>query len=168
MSKKKELKILNKIKSFLKEKTTHDKASSSDVEKAMNQLGDIVYDLISTKYKPSDFSVPIEFMLINRKTHQKLHYRPLPYINDKSSSEEISEYFRMLFMNNSILSNDLRVAEYEMSKIFKKKDNEVESLKKENEFLKSVNKGIHDADNKKVLSATQVIKTLKNKRKKNV
>lgn len=164
MSSKKDKTLCNQVKSFLKKKVNNNQSLPKSVELDMSQLGTIISKIIQSKYQTS-MDTPIDFMLINRKTHQSMHYRPLPYTHDTNDPKVFEEYFKMAFMNAGISKEELRLVEYEMNKKFLNKDNEILKLKEENEFLKKVNKGINDADNGKLKSTKQVKKALKKNKK---
>ncbi len=68
--------------------------------KDMELLGDIIYELIDLKCdRDADGDWPIEFRLVNRRTHERLHYHAVPYREQKDRVIPFAEFMQILSGN---------------------------------------------------------------------
>ena len=80
-------------------------------------LREIIRELITLKCdKDADGDYPIQFKLVNRRTHEHMHYSPLPYREQRNDDREVVEVIpfvklmRILMMNLSIAQSRLDTA----------------------------------------------------------
>lgn len=93
------------------------KVSDEEFEK----LYELFYGIVEAKYsKDADGDIPIQVKLVNRNTHEKLHYFPVPYgRGDKLSEAAMS---RAIMTNISIATESMRRAEYFVDKVMKEEE----------------------------------------------
>lgn len=73
--------LSKRIDKFLNEKRKSTQGGWADVKpNDLSELEGIVQDLIKSKFQPdSDGSYPVETIFVNRQTHERMHYQPVPY-----------------------------------------------------------------------------------------
>lgn len=127
-------KVIGLVKDFLKQTYKAGSVDGDTTEKIMNNLSQIVSLLVEAKIKPdADRSHSIDHILINRVTHEMMHYRPLPYSHLMVSTPEImKERLNMAMMNLNISNESLKQIDHQMRaalEINEKQNKEIESLK---------------------------------------
>ncbi|MHC4188403.1 MAG: hypothetical protein ACYSUB_01800 [Planctomycetota bacterium] len=76
----------------------------------MDTLREIIHELIELKCEPdADGDYPIEFKLINRRTHERMCYRPLPYRRQQNDTVSHAELMRILTANLRLAADSLTV-----------------------------------------------------------
>ena len=73
--------LVNMIDQFLENHRESHRGGWAKITPAdVSQLREIVHELIELKCdKDADGDLPIEVHLVNRRTHERMHYRPYPY-----------------------------------------------------------------------------------------
>ncbi len=73
-------KLHQKIEDFIAEKRESDGGYAPVIERDMELLEEIIEGLVEAKFeRDPDGDLPVEWNLINRHTHLRMHYRPLRY-----------------------------------------------------------------------------------------
>jgi hypothetical protein len=76
--------LRDKIEGFLSARRRSRGGWAEVTSKDVEDLGEIVYDLIALKCDSDpDGDLPIEVEIINRRTHMRSHFEPVPYEYDK-------------------------------------------------------------------------------------
>jgi len=73
-------------------------------EEDFKELGDVIHDLIRARWgEDPDGDLPVEFDLINRTTHQRQWFLPVPYArpceNPIEQAKQDSEHLEMVLRN---------------------------------------------------------------------
>lgn len=78
------------IEQFLSEKRRSNRGGWAEVtDKDIKLLDDIICQLVKSKCEPdADGDYPIQVKLINRRTHERLHFLPVPYSHSRNGSME--------------------------------------------------------------------------------
>lgn len=75
-------------------------------EKDITRLYEIVWELIELKCdKDADGDLPIEFKIINRRTHERLHYMAVPYREGRDENDNEIEAVPFMDMMQILLLN---------------------------------------------------------------
>ena len=108
--------LTNLIGHFLQDRRESDGGFAKITRGDINLLGAIVEILIERKCeRDPDGDLPIEFEIVNRRTHEPMHYGPVPYRDgtDGESPVPFMEMVRILQRNLNIaisrLDNELDV-----------------------------------------------------------
>ena len=74
----------------------------------MDQLHELFQAIIEAKFEPdADGDSSIEFFITNRNTHQRMHFRPLPYPSENRGLDGAMRILNAASLNMSLASNQL-------------------------------------------------------------
>lgn len=95
------------IDKFLLEPRKSKRGGWADITKYdVTLLREIIYELITLKCeKDADGDVPIEFIVINRRTHRRLSYLPLMYREQKTDDPDVVQIVPFMDYLRSLMSN---------------------------------------------------------------
>ncbi len=102
----------NKINKFLSERRVSEGGGWSQITpQDILDLRDIINSLIQEKCEEdADGDLPIEFELINRRTHERLQFDPIPYygtLKSEDTPENLDWIQRLLMCNLEIATSKL-------------------------------------------------------------
>jgi hypothetical protein len=99
------------IDRFLEDHRESDGGYAKITPKDIQELREIVQWLIELKCSEDpDGDLPIDFVIVNRRTHERMHYAPVPYRDGAEGDDDpipFIEMVRILHMNLSIASDRL-------------------------------------------------------------
>lgn len=103
------MKLTKKIEKFLAEKRLSDRGNRAIATKEdMELLHEIINDLLDAKFEEDcDGGRTVEFLLVNRNTHQRLHYSPIPYTFDVFDPKVLFNVVFLADVNSSIAKEEL-------------------------------------------------------------
>lgn len=94
------VKVEKALNKFLAERRISDGGYAPVTDEDMKQLDDLMYELVQAKCGADpDGDRPIECTLVNRKTHERLHYFPIPYGHKLKNFEAMRNRISLLMTN---------------------------------------------------------------------
>lgn len=85
------------IDSFLEDHRESDGGYAKITPEDIQELHEIVRELIELKCdKDPDGDLPIEFEIVNRRTHESMQYAPVPYRNGEDGDGDPTPFMEML------------------------------------------------------------------------
>lgn len=102
--------LANEIDKFLEKRVESDGRGWAPVSKEdFRTLADIIGKLIEAKWgRDADGDLPVEFDLVNRTTHNRLHYRPMPYYWVSGNQDTLQEAIRMANVNLGLATSEVQ------------------------------------------------------------
>lgn len=102
--------IHNLVDEFLRVRRNSDGGWAQVTSTDLLFLNGIITQLLVEKFQEdSDGDLPVEFNIINRNTHQKVHYLPVPYTHP-ATVKEMMRRLSITQTNIQIAVNDLRAS----------------------------------------------------------
>lgn len=99
--------LKNMIEGFLKDRRESDGGYAPVTEADMNRLDGIIATLVALKFdEDPDDDRPVVWRLINRNTHQGMHYRPVPYSLD-DGPESALDIHQAITLNFRLATEDM-------------------------------------------------------------
>jgi len=102
--------LTNLIGHFLKDRRESDGGFAKITQGDINLLYEIVELLVERKCeRDPDGDMPIEFEIVNRRTHEPMHYGPVPYRDGTEDRDSVPfiEMVQVLQMNLNIAASRL-------------------------------------------------------------
>lgn len=110
------------IDKFLAERRTSDGGYAPVTEDDLNLLYQVVDSLLLEKLQEDpDGDLPVEIRIVNRHTHERMHYRPVPYLHKCKTQKDYLEHINTVMGNLSSAAEQAR----HMAEITAKYMNEV-------------------------------------------
>lgn len=99
--------LLQKIGSFLADRRKSRGGWAEITDRDVEILQEIIQELIEAKCEPDpDGGLPIDFILVNRFTHERIRYEPIPNIKQPESLRDLEPAFEVAMHNLSMAHND--------------------------------------------------------------
>lgn len=101
--------LAKKIEAFLSERRRSEHGEWADISNDdITDLWKIVNMLIAHKCQPDmEGGYPIQVQLVNRQTHEAMHYVPVRYLHKAKSNQEVLEILNRRLMNLSLATKSI-------------------------------------------------------------